>query len=1074
MLPRMPANHFNLRRIWGPDCRRSSAPLLLVAPLLLLGVGGCPEAPTAEPTPAAVDPLLPYLPPLPPEGGPPLARAGRLTADNFAKEHIPGPAAQGRLGDYFLANDRIRVIVQQPGRAIAPVPYGGNVIDLDFVDNPVGDQFGELGLLLLTGRTANFTGGELLRDGSAGGPVVLRFRGADVLDDYFDIRALPTVSSLFHRELLPDNALGLKLAVTYILAPGSDALEIIYTLYNPTSGTVSTSWGNVVDAGGEVDGFSPGLGFAAQDVAELIEGPVPLARYHAQQGRGVTYGFLPTPALPDQSTVGRGALVLPVSGVSVAVYDLSRKQDLFTPAALTVNLPPGSGAMRRVLLGVGRDDPAAIEKLAQGQGQPAAGGADAPVALAGVVSGTHAGERVRIGIRKLDWPEHEEPSNIYTMVQVTGAAGSTGFAASLPPGTYSLRAAASELRQGDAATLVVPAQPPTAPPLPVQLTIPAAARINYRILDEDGQPMPGKLTLVGAGPAYDPALTRGAEGLDYGIAALRRSLRGDSSAGGRWDGPLLIAPGTYRVVVSHGPEWTRHEEKLTLTAGQEVTVTARLFHVLDTSGYLACDFHQHTANSPDSTISLEERVVTNLAEGLEFLSSSDHDYITDFAPIIKSFAMDDRINSVPGEELTPFGFGHFIAWPLPLEPGSPNFGAFDWGGDLGRSLPPGALFDGLRRLGGKVVQINHPRLSSPGPLGFQQNFDRAALRFDFARRTFYGDRNAMPVEAEQLGLPEEAEVFSDRFNSLEVYNGLESSAPDRDGERHSKGTERVLRDYMNFLSLGFIPAAVGSSDTHGRTEPAGLPRTLVRVSDDSAAALRTGVADEVIATLTAQGGALRDLYSTSGPVLRLWAGSGARRVGIGGTTQPEPGDPGNPEQTDGVLHLEVEALCTEWAPIDTIEVFANSTFPSPETGPTPPAMVPALCFTSRAAPSERCRKAAVFGALTIETVDRPRGGRYLRARLVVEAPVAKLLRGSANVPGARGKDLWLLARAFGDHSLFPVVPGGVRPGPAGSGTDLDSLISGTPVTTSGAFPLAMTNPLFVDVDGGGWRAPFQP
>lgn len=1064
----MPAKLLNFLSIASAGCRRRgwAAPLLLVAPLLLAGLGGCNEAPPAEVTPApSLDPLLPYLPSLPPEGGPALARAGRLTADNFAKESVPGPAAQGRVGDFFMANERIRLVIQQPGRAIAPVPYGGNVIDLDFVESPVGDQFGELGLLLLTGRTANFTGGEVVRDGSAGGPAVLRFRGVDVLDDYFDIRALPTVSSLFYRELLPDNQLGLKLAVTYILAPGSDALEIIYTLYNPNTGAVSTSWGNVVDAGGEVDGFIPGLGFAAKEVAELIEGPVPLAAYHAQQGQGVTYGFLPTPTLLDPSAGSRGALVLPVSGVSAAVYDLGRKQDLFTAAALTVKLPPGGGAMRRVLLAIGRRDPAAIEKLAQAQAPAAV----APVPLAGQVSGTRAGEQVRIGIRKLDWPEHEEPNNVYTMVQVTGAAGSTEFAASLPPGTYSLRAAASGLRQGPAKTLVVTAQPPTAPPLPVRIQVPEAARINYLILDEGGQPMAGKLTLVGATPEHDAALARSAENLDYGIAAQRRSLRGDSAAGGLWDGPLLVAPGTYRAVVSHGPEWTRHEEKLTLAAGQEVTVTARLFHVLDTSGYLACDFHQHTMNSPDSTIPLEERVVTNLAEGLEFLSSSDHDYITDFEPIIRRLGMDDRMSSVPGEELTPFGFGHFISWPLPVDPASPNLGALDWGGGSGASLSPAGIFDGLRRLGGKVVQINHPRLATPGPFAFQQNFDRAALRFDFSQRTFYGDHNAMPVEAAQLDLPENAEVFSDRFNSLEIFNGLEAAAPDRDGERHSQGTERVLRDYMNFLSLGFIPAAVGSSDTHGRAEPSGLPRTLVRVSDDSAAALRAGVAADVVATLTAEGGAPRDLYSTSGPVLRLWAGSGARRVGIGGTTQPEPGDPGDPEQASGVVHLEVEALCTEWAPVDTIEVFANSTFPSPETGPAPPAMIPAVCFTSRATPAERCRQAAVFGTLSIEPIDRLRGGRYLRARLAVEVPVAKLLR--HNAPGARGKDVWLLARAFGDRSLFPVVPGGVRPGP---GTDLAALVSGAPITTSGAFPLAMTNPLFIDVDGGGWRAPFQP
>ena len=89
------------------------------------------------------DPLLPYLPRLPDAMGPVVARAGRLTNENFAAERIPGPASQGLVGDYFMANDRIRVVVQQPGRAMGPLPYGGNIIDMDFVDQPVGDSFGK-------------------------------------------------------------------------------------------------------------------------------------------------------------------------------------------------------------------------------------------------------------------------------------------------------------------------------------------------------------------------------------------------------------------------------------------------------------------------------------------------------------------------------------------------------------------------------------------------------------------------------------------------------------------------------------------------------------------------------------------------------------------------------------------------------------------------------------------------------------------------------------------------------------------------------------------------------------------
>ncbi|MCS6914209.1 MAG: hypothetical protein RMK29_12835 [Myxococcales bacterium] len=160
------------------------------------------------------DPLDAFLQELPPEGGPALARAGRLTEDNYVRERIPGPAEQGLPGDYFMANDRIRVIIQQPGRAIGPVPYGGNIIDMDFVDRPQGDQLGEVGLFLLTGRTPSFRTAEIVRDGSAGGPAVLRFRGVDVLDDYITVQALGPVASIIADELRAETELGLRIAVT--------------------------------------------------------------------------------------------------------------------------------------------------------------------------------------------------------------------------------------------------------------------------------------------------------------------------------------------------------------------------------------------------------------------------------------------------------------------------------------------------------------------------------------------------------------------------------------------------------------------------------------------------------------------------------------------------------------------------------------------------------------------------------------------------------------------------------------------------------------------------------------------
>ncbi len=80
---------------------------------------------------AGQDPLEAALPALPPEGGPAVAAAGRLSQANFEQERVPGPAALGLPGDYFMRNDKIRVVVQAPGRAIGPCPYGGDILDAD-------------------------------------------------------------------------------------------------------------------------------------------------------------------------------------------------------------------------------------------------------------------------------------------------------------------------------------------------------------------------------------------------------------------------------------------------------------------------------------------------------------------------------------------------------------------------------------------------------------------------------------------------------------------------------------------------------------------------------------------------------------------------------------------------------------------------------------------------------------------------------------------------------------------------------------------------------------------------------
>ena len=458
---------YNDKRPRGRSVRQIIPSLLLAVGLAL---GGCDDG-AMEPGP--VDPLAQFLPMLPPTGGAVGARAGRLTEQNFASERIDGAAAQARLGDYFLANDKVRFIVQQPGRAMAPVPYGGNVIDADRVDQPTGDQLGELGLLLLSGRTANFTETEVVRDGSAGGAAVLRLRGADVLNDYFNLHSIPALDGLLRPSLQAERALGLKLAVTYILAPGASELEVVYTLYNPGKEEVQTSWGTLLDAGSDVESYTPGSGYRAGEPLSILTEDVPVAEYHAQSSSRATLGIFP------EQQAGRGILSLPIVGFTISFYDLVRKQDLFSEEALSLRIPPGQGTNKRLFLSLYRGGPEKVEAAVRARRQQPL------VKVSGEITGTTAGENVRVGVRRLDWPGHESGQNAYTALVLDGAAGTTRFTTALPPGRYELRAESGALRLGPVVPLDVASGGPAGDPA-VRLSVPEAARLQFRILDESG------------------------------------------------------------------------------------------------------------------------------------------------------------------------------------------------------------------------------------------------------------------------------------------------------------------------------------------------------------------------------------------------------------------------------------------------------------------------------------------------------------------------------------------------------------------------------------------------------------
>ena len=156
----------------------------------------------------------------------------------------------------------------------------------------------------------------------------------------------------------------------------------------------------------------------------------------------------------------------------------------------------------------------------------------------------------------------------------------------------------------------------------------------------------------------------------------------------------------------------------------------------------------------------------------------------------------------------------------------------------------GAAVEGMRPIvelmfadffGVCMDQVNHPR--GTGFTEFQAAFTRANVKYDYANRTIFGDYENASVPNDYLRLPGES-LWSDQFNGLEIWNGFNMADSDGDGLRENKSLDRVMRDWLSMLSLGLFVTPAGNSDTHTTVaDPVGMPRTYIRVADDSAAAL---------------------------------------------------------------------------------------------------------------------------------------------------------------------------------------------------------------------------------------------
>ena len=165
-----------------------------------------------------------------------------------------------------------------------------------------------------------------------------------------------------------------------------------------------------------------------------------------------------------------------------------------------------------------------------------------------------------------------------------------------------------------------------------KLVPPEPGIVKLLIADDNDRPLAARWRITGIPPTKTPSFGR--LELAKGAGNLGYTLNGQAR--------IELPPGDYRVLVSHGPEYGLWKKAIRVSRKQGQTLRARIPHIAKTPGWASADLHVHSAPSPDSTISLADRITSLVAEGIDFAIPTDHNHITDFSPTLERMAAGDR------------------------------------------------------------------------------------------------------------------------------------------------------------------------------------------------------------------------------------------------------------------------------------------------------------------------------------------------------------------------------------------------------------------------------------------------
>lgn len=193
-----------------------------------------------------------------------------------ATQLMDGPAAKGRVGDYLLFNDFIKVAISDAAHYEGRAWSGGNIIDADVIPAQK-DQFGQLITRVEKDSTRHIVYDRVFvtRNGSDGGYAEVAASGVDSKD--------PMIIAL----------------TRYQLVPHTNYIRIITELTNTGGGIVENyEVGDFVEWGEGFSTYLPGIGTSASTSSEVS--------WIASLGKNASYGLATAGSNLDVKQVDNG------------------------------------------------------------------------------------------------------------------------------------------------------------------------------------------------------------------------------------------------------------------------------------------------------------------------------------------------------------------------------------------------------------------------------------------------------------------------------------------------------------------------------------------------------------------------------------------------------------------------------------------------------------------------------------------------------------------------------------------------------------------------------------------------